>query len=285
MNNCLSCGKPVKNKFCNTSCLNRYYNKTRIKGTRGYDKIIITKFGELKKFIVICEKCKKEFEIIEREKLYPQRKKYFCSRSCANSRIFTEESNKRRREKLVKETENKWKEPHIKICKKCKKEFKTRNKKQRFCSQICARRNNSEISSNKIRNNKNFAKLVSIGRKNAFKNGILKITGGTTKWFEYKDIKVQGTYELRTCFILDKWKEQGKIKDWEYTNDRIKYIGIDNKEHSYLLDFKVFENDNIFYYIETKGYKKDNDELKWKATRDKGYKLEVWFDDDIKEKE
>ena len=54
------------------------------------------------------------------------------------------------------------------------------------------------------------------------------------------------------------WKELRNIKDWEYTNDRVPYIGVDRKQHTYLLDFKVFNNDNTFYYIETKGYEQES---------------------------
>ena len=43
------------------------------------------RFGEKKKFEVICESCDKPFNVIEREKLHPSRDQYFCSRICANS--------------------------------------------------------------------------------------------------------------------------------------------------------------------------------------------------------
>jgi hypothetical protein len=46
-------------------------------------------------------------------------------------------------------------------------------------------------------------------------------------------------------------------------------------------DFKVFDNDG-FEYIETKGRTNDNDELKWAAVRDKGLRLKVLFNNDIK---
>ena len=55
----------------------------------------------------------------------------------------------------------------------------------------------------------------------------------------------------------------------------------DDKTHSYLLDFKVFTNDEFHYYIEVKGYEKSNDILKWEAARKAGNKLEVWFEKDI----
>lgn len=76
--------------------------------------------------------------------------------------------------------------------------------------------------------------------------------------------------------------ELNQIKKWDYTFDRSSYIGLDGKLHSYLLDFKVWRNDDTFYYIETKGYKKDVDELKWKSVRDRGIELIVWYLRDIK---
>lgn len=114
-----------------------------------------------------------------------------------------------------------------------------------------------------------------------FQSGNLKVTGGTTKWVPYKDIKVQGSYEYRTCLILDKWVGLKKISEWEYTNDRFHYIGIDGNTHNYLMDFKVWNPDGTFYYLEVKGYQKPNDKLKWDAVRKAGFPLVVWFNDDI----
>jgi len=131
-------------------------------------------------------------------------------------------------------------------------------------------------------------KNLSLAVKKSYENG-KPVFGGITRWVEVETthgkIKVQGTYELRTCKILDRWKRDGDIKDWEYTNDRIKYIGVDGKEHFYLLDFKVLDNDENFYYIETKGYERENDKLKWDAVKRRGYELKVWFEEDIKKYE
>ncbi len=40
---------------------------------------------EIKEFEVKCECCEKMFIVKEREKVFPKKEKYFCSRSCANS--------------------------------------------------------------------------------------------------------------------------------------------------------------------------------------------------------
>jgi hypothetical protein len=121
--------------------------------------------------------------------------------------------------------------------------------------------------------------------KKAHREGKITHGGGNTKWLQYKGFKVQGSYELRTCFILDRMKEQALIHDWEYTKDRFQYIGMDGKQHTYLQDFKIFNKDGSFYYLETKGYPTENDLLKWMSVVEQGYRLDVWFLKDIVERE
>lgn len=41
--------------------------------------------GAYKKFDVVCRTCEVEFQVEEREKSFPSKAQYFCSRSCANS--------------------------------------------------------------------------------------------------------------------------------------------------------------------------------------------------------
>jgi len=125
----------------------------------------------------------------------------------------------------------------------------------------------------------------SIGNKLAYANGKCKPRGGTTQWLLYKDIKVQGTYELRTCYILDTWKERGKIKDWEYTNDRIPYRWLDGSEHTYLFDFKLFHTDKTTSYLEVKGFIREHDILKWQAVQQLGLKFDIWYLTDIQKYE
>lgn len=47
-----------------------------------------------KQFIVTCYKCGKSFEVIEDESKFPIKTKYFCSRSCANTRTLNDETKK-----------------------------------------------------------------------------------------------------------------------------------------------------------------------------------------------
>ncbi len=125
----------------------------------------------------------------------------------------------------------------------------------------------------------------SMYHKKSYAEGINYVAGGTTKWLEYKDIKVQGTYELRTCFILDKKKELGLIYDWEYTKDRYPYISSEGENRTYLLDFKVYDTEKEFHYLETKGWEKENDMFKWNAIKDLGHIHIVWRLSNIKEEE
>ena len=163
------------------------------------------------------------------------------------------------------------------VCVICNKIFLPKKQSVKTCCSNCA----GKLRFEKIKlNPPNWSEI----QKQSYMKG-RKVFGGTTKWYEYKDIKVQGTYELRTCKVLDKMLELKQIKSWEYTNDRLKYIGIDNEWHNYLLDFKVINNDNSFYYIETKGYHTENDLLKWQSVKEQGYKIIIWYNDEIKNKE
>jgi hypothetical protein len=52
-----------------------------------------------------------------------------------------------------------------------------------------------------------------------------------------------------------------------------------------LLDFKIYDNDGDFYYVETKGYEREHDKEKWKAVEDLGYKLEIWWEQTLEKYE
>lgn len=233
----------------------------------------------------ICEKCKIKFTLKERNLKNGSGR--FCSRICANGRKLSEETKQKIRIQLKgRKIVDKVFSKKIKSCEvyfkkcinpKCNKLFTTSRETRKTCSRKCV------IVSNK-RKQKLSDKL-----KDAYKNG-KPVYGGKTKWYDYinasgVNIRVQGSYELRVCSILDKWKSGNKILDWQYTKDRINYIDNDNKNHVYILDFKVVESNEKFYYIETKGYKTEKDELKWQAAREQNIDLRIWFYDDIVENE
>ena len=120
MNNCLNCGKFVNNKFCNVSCQNEFQNTGR------NDK----KYGKFVDYLVKCNSCDKIFIVNEREKLYPQKKKYYCSRSCANKRKHSQKTKdklslKNKRVKFVN-------------CEYCGNSFEQKKIDQRFCGHSCS---------------------------------------------------------------------------------------------------------------------------------------------------
>jgi DNA-directed RNA polymerase subunit M/transcription elongation factor TFIIS len=214
----------------------------------------------------ICPKCNNPHE----------KSGVFCSRSCANSRgPRTEEFKIKVREKITL--------PRNKtFCMECGTEFiqKKSHNGQKFCSKKCVSLKNNRLKSIYGLSDKTKNKM-SETRKKMFAEGKINVTGGTTKWLEYKDFKVQGSYELRTCYILDNWKNLGLIKDWKYTNKRITYTNIYGKTATYLLDFKLITNNEKEIFVETKGFIRENDELKWEMCSKLGMTLKVWFLSDI----
>lgn len=121
MEKCMFCGEPVKNKYCNVSCQNRHQNKGN------NDK----RYGKFMDFIVECNSCGKDVTVAEREKLHPQKGKYYCGRSCANIRLHNDETKKKISESLSK--------PITMIkCKSCNLDFVPRRKTTEFCCQSCS---------------------------------------------------------------------------------------------------------------------------------------------------
>lgn len=226
----------------------------------------------------ICKKCKKDF--VPSKGLVN-----YCSLSCRNSNPKSKEvrlkiSNLLKNSDKVKLFNKKRKGKDLdKVCLFCGNNYITRRKSQKFCCRKCADKGTEKGGWKHIVDlNLNWSEI----NKKSYSDGNNYVAGGTTRWYRYKEIKVQGTYELRVCIILDLLKKNNDIERWEYTKDRFNYIGVDGDTHSYLVDFKVYNKDNTFYYIEVKGWEKPNDKLKWRAVRDKGYILNVWFNEDIK---
>lgn len=58
-----------------------FYNKLKQISKLKFD----LKLGEIKKFEVICSCCENIFIVEEREKQFPTKTEYYCSRNCANS--------------------------------------------------------------------------------------------------------------------------------------------------------------------------------------------------------
>jgi hypothetical protein len=149
MNSCKFCGEYTENKkYCSISCQNKDQNEERT----------VKKFGEKKMFDISCAKCGKEIKVLEREKLFPMKEKYYCNRSCANARVHSEETKDKISGTLIKKFLFKIKEKHPKskvitirkkrirkqrvliekVCLYCGKTFFANKKRRKFCSISCS---------------------------------------------------------------------------------------------------------------------------------------------------
>lgn len=125
MNKCLQCEKNVSNKYCDVTCQNKHQGSSRAN----------KKYGLIKEFKVNCSRCGIETSTEEREKLFPKKKNYFCSRACSNKRNHSDETKKKISQSLKI---NQSLKIRIGECKGCNKEFQKKRKVQIFCSKSCA---------------------------------------------------------------------------------------------------------------------------------------------------
>jgi hypothetical protein len=80
------------------------------KGNRGQktDEQIDARYGKKQTFVVECVKCHKLFSVVEREKRFPSKQKYFCTLKCAKSRDISVEGYASKRIKLSKAAIHNW---------------------------------------------------------------------------------------------------------------------------------------------------------------------------------
>ena len=71
---------------CPTCELKFDFKSSSQKASHSRQCLKIVKHGEIKDFNVNCKRCEKVLTVKEHEKLHPVKDKYYCSRSCANSR-------------------------------------------------------------------------------------------------------------------------------------------------------------------------------------------------------
>lgn len=92
------------------------------------------KLGTIKNFTVVCSTCGKEFVVREREKQFPKKDKYFCSRSCANKRERPQEV----KDKIAKSLKvYKGTYGIEKKCVICGSVIHSKSRKVRTCSKEC----------------------------------------------------------------------------------------------------------------------------------------------------
>lgn len=123
--------------------LDRY---TIMENARKHKLAIDKRSGVFKLFKVNCHKCGKELEVKERTKQFPKKDKYFCSRSCANTRTPSTETKSKISssvkvswtydQKVMRAIGNSTK-IYIHNCDQCGKLFIARIEHGRFCSPSC----------------------------------------------------------------------------------------------------------------------------------------------------
>ena len=93
-------------------------NPNRNSGNHIFSALQDKRHGVKKSFEVECVACNKKFSVVEREKLFPSKEKYFCSRSCANSIGGTAKALKHHPDYTAKYTVVAWRH-HEKKCVVC----------------------------------------------------------------------------------------------------------------------------------------------------------------------
>ena len=93
-------------------------NPNRKETTSKFSTMNDSTLGKKIDFQVICDTCKKEFFVCEREKSFPSKSKYFCSRGCANSVGGTAKSKKYNTDENASYRTVAWRH-HKKICVVC----------------------------------------------------------------------------------------------------------------------------------------------------------------------
>ena len=86
-----------------------YFNNDlnfKLKAQKAKEEYLNEKLGKFKDFEVCCTTCNKIFIVNEREKQHPKKEKYYCSRSCANKRTFSDETKKKKSKSALKYYKN-----------------------------------------------------------------------------------------------------------------------------------------------------------------------------------
>ena len=206
----------------------------------------------------VCPKCGKEFELTISQTLYNkgQYRKY-CSRSCANSRQFTNESRKKKSDSIKAYYSHKnndltyyGNELTIYECKNCGKKFTMRDSRDTGGRKYC---------SNKCREEWLKTNLYS-------KLGGCRDGSGRSKSGWYKGIYCSSTWEL--AFVVYHMDHDLKIERY---NGYLTYE-FNGKRHKYYPDF--ITDDGV---IEIKGFKTDQ----WRAKYRQNPDIITLYKDDI----
>lgn len=200
----------------------------------------LIKNGELKEYKVICENCNTEFFVFEREKKHPEKKKYFCSRSCANTRNHSNET----KEKIGKSMSIVWKSDeyaqHI-INANTKKSKRFSSKGEREIRNILKKIYTDTSSQRIIKLSDNTKRAVDIQIKSL--NVIIEYDGiwHFKKVHENHDFDTQHKKDI----LEEEYCKLNNIKLIRISNERY----IKNKEECLKLLFEALYNKTDIYKI------------------------------------
>lgn len=186
-----------------------------------YDK----KLGQFIDFNVKCENCGVDFIVNEREFKFPSKKKYFCSKSCSNSKCHNKPHSEETKNKLSKIAKELWKDNEF--AKKClsNKSFSSIGERE-IRSFLKEKYGNKNVSSHRIVGIDNIKKAVDITIKNKniileydgewhFDKSIYERFGISKKYFEVieKDNMVKKYCEINNIRLL-------RVSDKYYKHNR-----------------------------------------------------------------
>lgn len=205
------------------------------------DKVNKTKKSKWKEFKVKCYKCGKEIIINEWNTNKPKKEKYFCSRSCANSRgPRTEDFKEKVRKKLIGRKYKKDRKEYF--CKECNKKLSNK-RKSRLCKSCLPK-------------STEYRKKIS--KANKGKTGGYRERGGRGKQGWFNGIFCNSSWEL--AYLI-------------YNNDHnIKTIR-NKKGFEYIFESEVYKFYPDFIvnkkFVEIKGYLDKKNKAKIKQFKKK----------------
>jgi len=259
MNKCVYCGNLVKNKFCDVSCLNRYYNPKRTIKIKRNNKICNScgrkiSLSNYERHLKVCINDDK-IHINEQWKVENKYKCPYCKKVYSKSGIGTHiwmihtEKGKHYRENKNYSISFNWKNDELKLknaVEKFKKTYDDRLKSGKIKPGFLNCKHTKETIEFLSERQSKF--LEECG-KSGFKH---------IKWYRIKNIKkeefvLRGTYELRVAEYLNKNNIYWKRKIY------IKYVDNEGIKRTYTPDFYIPKYDT---YIETKGYYSEMDKQK-----------------------
>lgn len=227
---CLNCDNISKNKYCSNKCQRDFEMKQ----------------NPINGHSVKCHNCNKDILVFERDKTFPSKEKYYCSRSCANSRKW-DDAHKKKLSDVCKNSDK------IKLAGKLSAKKRVKEKIEVRKCPICNKEidifyyNRNRIYCSKECYYKDEHNEYRSGGKGGYRFGSKKKHSG-----KYKGYWCDSSWEL--AFVIYNLEHNVKfernLQDFKYVHNNI--------ERKYYPDF-IMEDGN---YLEIKGYFRNTDILK-----------------------